>query len=289
MELVEGMAEALQKTAGFADQTEAAAFWEVGAADVFSVEDTTYPGAAGQTQKVRLYRSGPGPAPVFLFIHGGGWSSGTIEMNERASRRLAAAGWHVASISYRLAPQHPFPAGFEDCIAAVRWLKSGAVEGFDAARLAVGGSSAGANLSLAAAVHLPRDTFSALILFIGAYSGDIVGESFAAKAHAPGLTTQDVVAALDTYDPSGKNRQDPRLAPFYGDLTGLPPVLAIAAEHDPLRSDNDVLIERLKAVGVKVDGWTESGVVHSFVNRGRLVPAADRVLDRAAEWLAALT
>jgi|GEM_PF-5859194 len=287
MNLAPGIEEVHRISDTFADQTEAAAYWMEGAQDVHSIEDLTYPGGAGQDQRFRLYRAHDSDAPLMIFIHGGGWVGGTIEMNERASRCIANAGWHVASLSYRLAPANPFPAGLDDCIAAVRYLQSANLPNIDSARIAIGGASAGANLSLATAMELPRDTFAALLLYYGVYGNTVETETHALYQNGPGITRDRVAEIYDLYDPGGTYRNDARLAPLLGDLTGLPPVLNVAAEIDVLRSENEALVAALTAAGVEVDAWTEPGVTHGFINRGRLVPVADAALQRSADWLAA--
>ena len=286
MELAEGMAEAIAAAERFTSDDKAAAFWAEGAADVHAVEELTYPGAVDQPQRLRLYRCGPGTAPVLVYIHGGGWVGGSIDLNERAARHMTRAGCHVANISYRLAPDHPFPAGLEDCLAAVNWLKGGAVSGLDPSRIAIGGASAGANLAVLAATCLPRNTFRALVLFYGVYGNSTDTPSHQAFADGPGLTRARVAEILDLYDPGAWNRDDPRLAPLLADLTGLPPVFNLAAGIDVLLSDNEAMARHLTAAGVDVTALTIPGVTHGFINRGRLVPAADAALDTAARWLA---
>ncbi len=281
-----GMERVHETSETFADDAEAAAYWVEGAVEAHSVEDMTYTGAAGQAQRLRLYRCGPGDAPVLVYIHGGGWVGGTIELNDRACRRLAGAGWHVASVSYRLAPENPFPAGLEDVVASVAWLRDTGLPGLDSTRLAIGGASAGANLALAAAHVLPRDTFRALVLFYGVFGNATDTESHRAYADAPVLTSARVDEIYDLYDPGARFRDDPRLAPLLGDLKGLPPVLNVMAEHDVLRSEGEALTLRLRDAGVEVEAWTEPGVSHGFINRGRLAPSADAALARSRDWLA---
>jgi len=288
MRFAEGIEEMLRVSDTFSDELEAARFWKVGADAVHSIEDLMYRGGAGQDQRARLYRCGPGSAPVLVFIHGGGWYSGTIEMNERACCAYAAqAGCHVASLSYRLAPANPFPAGLEDCMAAVSWLQEAGVEGLDTTRMAIGGPSAGANLALATAQSLPRDTFRAVLLFYGIYGNNTDLPSYKEYANGPVITRDGVEAVFEMYDPGARHRNDPRLAPLLGDLSGLPPVLSVAAEFDVLTDENEVLAQALAKAGVETEAWTEPGTVHGFINRGRLVPAADKCLSRSAEFLRA--
>ena len=113
--------------------------------------------------RCRCASSGPTPArtrptPVLLYIHGGGWAQGSVRQNEPAIHALASgSGWCVAALSYRLAPEHPYPAGLEDCLAVAAWLRAaGAALGLDPARIALGGASAGANLAMAAGLAPPR-------------------------------------------------------------------------------------------------------------------------------------
>lgn len=285
MEFAPGQAEAQRASDAFTDDAEAARFWAEGADEVFAVEELSYPGGAGQAQRLRLYRCGAGSAPVLVYVHGGGWAGGSIELNDRAARRLAGARCHVVSLSYRLAPEHPFPAGLEDVAAAVGWLKGARVPGLEVDRMGIGGASAGANLALAAALCLPRETFRALVLFYGVYGADTGTESYLAHAGGPGLTRARMEEYLALYDPQGRHREDPRLAPLLGELAGLPPVLNVAAEFDVLRSESEALVNKLLTSGVQVEAWTEPGVTHGFINRGRLVPSSDRALSRSAEWL----
>jgi acetyl esterase len=150
-------------------------FWNANPPAVRSVTNVTFPGPAGPVA-VRLYDPGvTRPAPCLVYLHGGGWVIGSLDAVDDPCRRIALAGRVlVASIDYRLAPEHKFPAGLEDCIAAVRWAAgAGEAHGIDGRRLAVGGDSAGANLSLATLVAL-RDAggprLRGGLLIYGAYS-----------------------------------------------------------------------------------------------------------------------
>lgn len=283
----DGMKAAMQVHDGFASEAEAAAFWAKGAPDV-PVTDHVYPGGAGQEQRVRLYRGGAAsPAPVLLYVHGGGWQGGSIALNEPACRALAAgSGWTVASISYRFAPTHPYPAALQDCAAALRWLREQAAGlGIDTDRLALGGTSAGANLAMALALTRPAPSPLGLVLFYGVFGADFETESYRTYAEGFGLTRARMRAIFDLYDPAGRRDRDPLVAPLRGDLAGLPPAAIIAADLDVLRDDSLAMADALRAADVPVMLHVEPGVTHGFINRARMVPAAAACLARAAGFL----
>ena len=131
-------------------------FWNADRPTLWAVYNYQLPGDHGPL-RVRLYDPGVArPAPCLVYVHGGGWVIGSLDSHDGVCRRLARAGeFMVASIDYRLAPEHKFPAGLEDCVAAVRWLATeGGSWGIDPERLAIGGDSAGANLALATLLSL---------------------------------------------------------------------------------------------------------------------------------------
>lgn len=284
-----GMQEALRANETFTSDDEAAAYWAEAAPRV-PFEDRSYPGGAGQTQRARLYRGETG-APTLLYIHGGGWTGGSIELNEAATRGLVAeSGWNVLSISYRLAPRHPYPAGLDDCRAALRWLKSErAALGLDNDRIALGGASAGANLALAMALDLDRDDVAGLLLYYGVFGKDFATPSYRRHEDGPVLTRTRMIEIFDLYDPDGLRDTDPRIAPLTAtDLSHLPPACLIAAEHDVLLDDSLRMAERFAADGVPHSLHVQPGVSHGFINRGRLVPAARDCVRRGANFLKSL-
>ena len=149
-------------------------FWNADRPTLWAVYNHQLPVGHGPL-RVRLYDPGVAqPAPCLVYVHGGGWVIGSLDSHDGVCRRLARAGeFMVASIDYRLAPEHKFPAGLEDCLAAVRWLAAeGGSWGIDPARLAIGGDSAGANLALATLLSLRAGGASPLragLLIYGAY------------------------------------------------------------------------------------------------------------------------
>lgn len=282
MKFSEGMEEAIRLYDQMGDTDAAAAFWAEGM-PITKIEDLTYPGAAGQIQAARLYRGAGGH--VVLYIHGGGWVGGSIAMNERACRAFAGhAAADVVSISYRLAPEHPYPAGLEDCRAALNHFRP--LFGNDPIILA--GASAGANLALALALD---EQVAGLILFYGVFGADLGTESYRAYGEGFGLSGARVAEIFDLYDPGKVRHDDPRLCPLNASdtqLAALPPSFLLAAEYDVLRDDTLALGRRLKRLDRPHELHVEPGVTHGFINRGRLVPAADNCLERASRFLTAL-
>jgi acetyl esterase len=235
--------------------------------------------------------------PVVVFYHGGGWSIGDLDTHDPVARAHAVgAEAIVVSVDYRLAPEHPFPAGVEDCWAALQWVGEHAREfGGDPARVAVAGDSAGANLS-AVMAHLARDnggpalTFQ--LLWYPTVTGDLSLPSFAENADAPVLDRAVIDAFLQWYLP-GVDLSDPAtlpvtLAPANAtDFSGLPPAYIGTAEHDPLRDDGARYAELLRAAGVPVELRNEPTMVHGFVSLALVVPAAAEATNRGLAALKA--
>lgn len=296
LKMANGMQEVLAEEARLAELDVAAAeqFWMQGGAEMHAVEDFLYTGAGGQEQRLRLYRATPGKRPVLIYIHGGAWIGGSIELNDSAVRALAAqSGRHVVSISYRFAPEHPYPAALSDCVAAYNWITSATAPDeltgeLNLQKIAIAGASAGANLALASALSLPLKTFDALVLFYGVFNDDMSVGSYQQFQNGPGLTRARMEMAFKAYDPEGKRANEPLITPMHADLTGLPPTVVAAAEIDVLRSENELFAERLRTTGVEVTHWVESGVTHGFINRGRMLPGARDTLARAAQALASV-
>ena len=294
--LASGMEEVLAEEARLAklDISEAEKFWMEGAARMHAIDDFYHPGAAGQQQRIRLYRATTDKQPTLIYIHGGGWIGGSIELNESAARAMAAkSGRHVVSISYRFAPTNPYPAALSDCIAAVQWLQSGdgpveLTRHLNLQQLSIGGASAGANLALATALSLPHSTFEALVLFYGVFNDDMSVPSYTEYPDGPGMTRARMEMLFEAYDPDYVRRADRLVTPLKADLDGLPHTIVAAAEIDVLRSENELLAERLQSTGVDVSTWVETGVTPGIINRGRLLPAARDTLARAAEVLASI-
>ncbi len=268
-----------------------AGFWNEGAPEVPSA-DRTIPGPHGPIP-VRIYDPGAAaPAPCLVYIHGGGWVLGNIAVYDGVCRRLARhGGFRIVSVDYRLAPEHKFPVPLEDCVAAIRWVAAeGAALGIDPARLAVAGDSAGGNLSLAAAMRLRDDggpALKAAALIYGAFGVDF--DTPSCRAYGTDdylLSREDMAWFWDHYLRGAADRRDPYAVPLLGRFDGLPPLLVIGAEFDPLLDDSRRLVQKLAAAGAAHDWVLWPGVVHGCIDMARLLDPADGFLADIASWIA---
>jgi acetyl esterase len=197
---------------------------------------------------------------------------GSVAESDLAAQRLADAGaCLVASVEYRLAPEHPFPAPLEDCYAALRWCAAHAGEaGGDPARLAVAGDSAGGNLAAVTSYQAlrsdgPRPAFQ-LLFYPGTdwtrrtRSRELFGDGFF-------LTDDDITWFLDHYCPDVAQRRDPRLSVLLAeDLRGLPPAYVATAGFDPLRDEGNAFADRLRDAGVPVVKRQHDDLIHGFAS-----------------------
>lgn len=230
----------------------------------------------------RLYAPAGERLPVLLYLHGGGWVVGDLRSHDRLCRRLAAeAGWLVVALDYRLAPEHPFPAGLEDACAAWSELSSRVEElGGDPARVAIGGDSAGGNLSAACCLVLRDRGESLPTLQVLIYPAlDLRLQSASIEAFATGfvLTRRSMERYRAHYAPP--DWLDPRASPLLApDLAGLPPALVVTAGFDPLRDEGEAYVARLAEAGVAVEHYDAAGMVHGFVNMDGALPSCDAAL-----------
>ncbi len=227
---------------------------------------------------VRLYQPDlPVPLPVLVWFHAGGWTLGDLETTDSLCRALASdAGCLVVSVDYRLAPEYPFPAAFDDAEAAVRAVAARAGEwGGDTKRLAVGGESAGGNLAAVTAIRLratggPPLIAQLLVCPVTDYH-DPGTPSYTANAEGYFLTRASMKWFWGNYLPVGIAPTDPRVSPLHApDLAGLPPALVVTAEYDPLRDEGEAYAVRLRAAGVPTLLRRYPGTIHCFLSMGVL-------------------
>lgn len=265
--------------------------------EVGSVRDLWVDGA-GEPLEARHYRPAPGDDSrpgLLVFAHGGGYVVGSLDTHDEACRLLCRhAGVQVLSVAYRLAPEHRFPAGVEDFTAALRWALATAEElGADPERVAVGGDSAGGNLSAVASQVICASDERRPALQVLIYPGVDFTEDYASyTTFGEGffLTAADLSAYTDFYLPEGLDRADPRLSPLRADdLGGLPPAIVLTASFDPLRDEGEAYAAALAAAGVPTVAWRAQGLIHGFINMTNVNRASrDAVITLAGMVRAAL-
>jgi acetyl esterase len=222
---------------------------------------------------------GAGPFPVFVYFHGGAWVAGSPASHRKLTHRFAEGGALVVSVDYRLAPEHPFPAAFDDCVFAVDWAFEHARDyGGDPARIAIGGDSAGGNLAAAVAIELAQrkrgPRVEAAVLIYGVFDfAEVGGPLFSRVLHGAYLGPRGDALL-----------RDPRVSPLHG-AHRLPPSLIIVGGQDPLIDDALALAERLTAAGVRHEYVVAPGMPHGFVQM-EFFGDARRSIERIQAFLA---
>ncbi|PDT89190.1 acetyl hydrolase [Bradyrhizobium sp. Y36] len=235
-----------------------------------------------------------GLAPALVFFHGGGWVIGDLDSHDVACRQLADAGaLIVISVDYRLAPEHKFPAATDDAIAATGWVAANAREfGIDAARLAIGGDSAGGNLTAVVALAA-RDAgdpaLAGQVLIYPATDFAMTHGSHSEPETSVLLTHSVIRWFRDHYLNGAADIHDWRASPARAqDLAGLPPAYVLTAGADPLRDEGDEYAARLKQAGVSVTTRHYPGQFHGFFTMGKLLPQANVAIGEIGAWLKGL-
>ena len=248
---------------------------------VAEVRDVAVPTAAGEL-RIRAYRPHEQGGGVVAYLHGGGWMMGTLESYDTPLRALAnASGALVASIDYRLSPEHRFPAAVDDTLAGIRWLAAHAGElGGDGSRLAVAGDSAGGNLAAVAALRL-RDELplraQALIYPITDSALDTPSYRDFAEGH--GLSAASMRRFWDLYL-DGADGRHPDASPLRAqDLTGLAPAYVLTAEEDVLRDEAEAYAAALREAGVPTELVRWPGTIHGFFRWLAVATAAREAID----------
>ena len=270
------------------------AFSQPAAPDVAEVRELAADGPHGAIP-LRMYRplgsSAGAVLPALVYFHGGGWVIGDLETHDVLCRELAnGAGCAVVAVDYRLAPEFVFPHAVDDCLAATAWLQRNAVAlGIDAARLAVGGDSAGGNLA-AVVTHLARDAGDLPIAFqLLIYPA--TDQRLAAASHETNgdgyLLTRDSIAYYrGHYLPDAANWLDPRSSPLLrGDLRALPPALVVTAGYDPLRDEGLQYAQALSDAGNRVSHVCFERQIHGFITMGRVLDEANTAVALCAAEL----
>lgn len=239
----------------------------------------------------RLYRpNDDDDLGLLVWLHGGGWVLGDLDTHDNICRALAnRSGAAVLSVAYRLAPEHPFPAGLGDAVEATRWAHAHATElGCEPGRLAIGGDSAGGNLAAVVAQLQPAPLRFQLLVYPVTDCRRIT-PSYVENAEGYFLTAAGMAWFIGHYLAGGHGAiDDPRVSPLLADdavLAGSPPALVITASHDPLRDEGEQYAERLRAAGVPTSLTRYVGQIHGFFSLADFLDDAHLAWAQAAEAL----
>lgn len=258
------------------------------------VEDALVPSDAGGVP-VRIYTPTEAASHgLIVYLHGGAFFLGSLDTHDHVARSLAQeAGCKVVSVGYRLAPEHAFPAGLEDCYAVVRWVAdSGERLDWDGTTLAVAGDSSGGNFAAIVAALAHDDGLDAIthqILYYPSMDLDFDVDRYPSlreNAIGYGLETAGLKPFNAFYLQSGADPDDPRVSPIKrADLTGLPPALIISAEYDPLRDEGEQYGQRLQEAGVPTIVTRYPGAGHGFVQHFSWLPEYHQAFTETKDFL----
>jgi acetyl esterase/lipase len=258
---------------------------------IAKVENRVVPGPHG-TIPVRVYTpQGRAPFPLLVYFHGGGWVLGDLETHDGVCRELAhGAGCVVVSVDYRLAPEHKFPAAVDDCYAATSWAATHATElGVDPTRIAVGGDSAGGNLTCVTALRARDQGGPALCFQLPVYpvtNHSLDTPSYRENAKGYLLETEAMAWFWGHYLRADADGEQPYASPLRATtFRGLPPAFVITAEFDPLRDEGEAYAKRLQADGVPTTLKRYDGMIHGFFGMSGLM---DKAKQAVADACAAL-
>jgi acetyl esterase len=261
---------------------------------VARVEDRKVSGPNGDIP-IRIYTpSGNGPFGALVYFHGGGWVVGNIEMTDQPCRMVAnTSGCVLISVDYRLAPEHKFPAGPEDCYAVTKWVAENATAiGCEAKRIAVGGTSAGGNLAAVVALMArdrggPKIAFQLLIYPATRRELDTPSQKqFATDGYI--LSRADMEWFWGHYLARAADAANPYACPERAKtLAGLPPAMVLTAEFDPLRDEGEAYAARLREEGVATVLKRYDGVTHGFFGMPSLLEKSRLAIAEASAALRA--
>jgi acetyl esterase len=247
--------------------------------------------SGGRMVPIRIDRHvDAGVQKCLVYFHGGGFSQGSPTTHSDITLFIAASNRQtVLSVDYALAPEHPYPAAFNECRDALVWVRANAEAlGIDPLQIAVGGDSAGANLAAAVCLSLrgAADAPVAQLLAYPCLHFEMALPSYDENADAPLLKTAMLGAMNRAYCPDERDRRSAFAAPLHaGDFTGLPPAFIGVADLDPLRDDGYAYAEKLRAAHVPVEFDDGQGMFHGYLRALNFAEASRRRLARMCAWL----
>ena len=265
--------------------------WRQGGPGMLETRELAVPTRHGAA-RLRVHRPAPGILPGLVYLHGGGWTIFSLDTHDRVMREYASrAGCCVVGVDYALSPEKKYPVALEQVVDVLEWLaEQGNELGIDARRLAIGGDSAGANLSVAASL-VRRDRRAsppllAMLLNYGAFVAHCTADAcrrYGGPEYMLGCEEMD--GYWRNYLRGGADAEDPLACPLLASLEGLPPAFLAIAECDILAEQNLEMARRLEAAGVPARGVVYRGASHSFIEAMSIAAVADAALADASAWL----
>lgn len=253
------------------------------------VQDISIPVSSEESLRARLYATNQQVLPVLLYMHGGGFTIGSVETHDSLCRQLALrSGSAVLSLEYRLAPEHRFPTAVDDSWAALAWLRGNAEKlGLDGTRIAIGGDSAGGTLAAVGALHARDQGWPLALQLLITPGVTAYQDTPSHQAFAEGylLDAASIDWFFDHYIPR-EQRSDWRFAPLNAEsMEGAAPACVLLAECDPLVDEGVAYADMLRMAGVAVELEIYRGVTHDFMKMGRVLPEATAAIDIASQAL----
>jgi acetyl esterase/lipase len=267
-------------------------FLTEGAPAVAREEEIRIPGPAGDIRALLFapeHTTG-NALPILVYLHGGGWVRLSPDSHSKLTKQLAVGSEAiVVSVDYRLAPENPYPAGLDECVAAFRWVRENAASlGGDPTKIAIGGDSAGGNLAAATTLRLlaagQKPPNSVLMI---CPSTDLAMQTESVHTFAPDdpiIDTEFMEFCRGSYAPNPDQWSDPYLSPLHADLAEFPPTCVVVGSIDPLNDDGVLFAEKLQAAGRDATLLTYEGMPHVFM----LFPGIDdgqRSIDEMCGFL----
>ncbi len=271
---------------------EARAPWTRGGPAMAETRNLELPTRHGAV-RVRVHRPAPGNLPGLVYMHGGGWTLFSIDTHDRVMREYAArAGCCVIGIDYALSPERKFPVALEQVVDVVGWLAENSDElGVDARRLAIGGDSAGANLSVATCLvrraGRAEPPLRAMVLNYGAFAAhcsEIACRRYGGPDYMLGC--EEMAGYWRNYMRGDQDAENPLVCPLIATLKGLPPAFLAIAECDILAEQSIEMGRRLQAAGVPMRSVVYRGASHSFIEAMSAAAVSNKALADASQWLA---
>lgn len=269
------------------------AYWAKGGPQMARTTEKHVPVPTGGTVRIRLLDPTPaGPKPALLYLHGGGWTLFSIDTHDRIMREYAArAGIVVIGIDYTLSPEVKFPRALDETVAVVNWLRTnGASVGVDYQRLAIGGDSAGAAMTIAACMMLrdagQPDLIRGMLLNYGAFDAACDTQSYERYGQGGYLWDPGEMKAFwNNYLRDERDASNPLACPLNADVSGLPPAFLAIPECDVMYEESIEMGERLRKAGVLAQSTVYPGATHSFLEAVSVARVADRAFVEASRWL----